>query len=70
MYVTPRELVCYPLENGPAALAELREIALRMERFLRLSADKHELAALLVPRYGDFRWSPSMRARVVELFGF
>jgi len=49
----------------------LREIALRLERFLSLSRDPHELCALLVPDYEGFYWSNSTtRAHGAEVFGF
>jgi hypothetical protein len=52
-------------------LAALREIALRLGRFLALSEDAHELAGLLVPHYDDFRWSnPAARAQGTAVYGF
>ena len=52
-------------------LAQVREVALRMDRFLSISNDKHELAALLVPDYSGYQWSnPSIREQGRELYGF
>ena len=52
-------------------LAALREIALRLGRFLALSHDPHELAGLLVPDFDDFRWSnPAARSQGAAVFGF
>ena len=52
-------------------LEALRQIALRLERFLALSADAHELAGLLVPNYDTFWWSnPVTRAHGTAVFGF
>lgn len=52
-------------------IAALREIALRLGRFLALSHDARELAGLLVPRYDDFRWSnPVARAQGATVYGF
>ncbi len=49
----------------------LREIALRLERFLGLSCDPHELSSLLVPDYESFYWSnPTTRANGATVFGF
>ena len=49
----------------------LREIALRLERFLSLSTDARELCGLIVPDYERFHWTnPTTRARGVEVFGF
>jgi hypothetical protein len=42
-------------------LAALREITLRLGRFLALSQDARELAGLLVPHYDDFRCSTLSR---------
>jgi hypothetical protein len=44
---------------------------MRLERFLRLSADARELCGLLCPDYEKFYWnSPVLRARGAEVFGF
>ena len=52
-------------------LVALREIALRLERFLSLSTDARELCGLIVPDYERFHWTnPVTRARGVEVFGF
>jgi hypothetical protein len=52
-------------------LAALREIALRLGRFLALSHDPRELAGLLVPDYDDFRWSnPATRTQGAAVYGF
>jgi hypothetical protein len=52
-------------------LGALREIALRLGRFLALSNDPRELAGLLVPDFDDFRWSnPAVRAQGAAVYGF
>jgi hypothetical protein len=52
-------------------LIALRQIAMRLERFLRLSGDARELCGLLCPDYEKFYWnSPVLRARGAEVFGF
>ncbi len=52
-------------------LAALRQIALRMERFLALSRDPEELAGLLVPNFESFWWnSPTARAHGAAVYGF
>lgn len=52
-------------------LAALRQIALRLERFLNLTSDAHELCGLIVPDYERFHWSNAVtRARGAEVFGF
>jgi hypothetical protein len=52
-------------------LAALRQIALRLERFLAVSSDPAELAGLLVPDYDAFWWNhPITRAYGTAVFGF
>jgi hypothetical protein len=68
-----RAVVVYELERAEIdrQIAALREIALRLERFLSLSADAHELCGLIVPDYERFHWTnPITRARGAEVFGF
>jgi hypothetical protein len=68
-----RAVVVYELERVEIdrQLAALREIALRLERFLALSSDARELCGLIVPDYERFHWTnPVTRARGAEVFGF
>ena len=68
-----RAVVVYELERAEIKrqLAALREIALRLERFLALSNDPAELCGLLVPDYERFHWTnPVTRARGAEIYGF
>jgi hypothetical protein len=68
-----RAVAVYELERAEVErqLVALRHIALRLERFLALSADPRELCGLLVPNYEDFRWANTVaRAHGVEVFGF
>ena len=52
-------------------LAALAQIAIRLERFLALSSDPHELAGLLVPNYDAFYWNnAATRANGAAVFGF
>lgn len=52
-------------------LEALRQIAIRLERFLALSADAEELAGLLVPNYDAFYWNnATTRANGAQVFGF
>lgn len=49
----------------------LRQIALRLQRFLSLSTDPKELAGLVCPNYESFYWSnPQTRADGEKVFGF
>jgi len=68
-----RAVVVYELtrEDVTRHLAALREIALRLGRFLALSDDPRELAGLLVPNYDAFFWTtPATRAAGVAAYGF
>ena len=68
-----RAVCVYELERAEVdrQLAALREIALRLERFLHLSSDARELCGLIVPDYERFHWSNAVtRARGAEVFGF
>lgn len=70
-YATPKKSAVYELENAADHLAALANIAQRLERFLRISADPHELAALVCPDYESFYWSsPVARANGLRTFGF
>src|SRR5512134_3760425 len=52
-------------------LIALRQIALRLGRFLSLSSDPHELAGLLVPDFEHVWWThPIARAHGRTVFGF
>jgi hypothetical protein len=68
-----RAVTVYELgrEEIDRQIIALRQIALRLERFLRLSRDPQELSNLLVPDYDGFYWSnPVTRAQGAEIFGF
>lgn len=68
-----RAVAVYELDRSEVdrQLIALREIALRLERFLRLSTDPRELCGLIVPDYERFHWSNAVtRARGAEVFGF
>ena len=68
-----RAVVVYELERAEIdrQLAALRQIALRLERFLRSPNDARELCGLIVPDYERFHWTnPTTRARGAEVFGF
>jgi hypothetical protein len=52
-------------------LIALRQIALRLGRFLSLSSDPHELAGLLVPDFEHFWWNhPIARSHGRSVYGF
>lgn len=52
-------------------LDALRQIAMRLGRFLALSNDPHELTGILVPNYDTFWWTnPTTRANGATVYGF
>lgn len=57
-YVTPIKSATYQLENVPEHRNALHKIALTVERFLALSDDPAEIAALVCPDLESFYWSP------------
>jgi len=70
-YATPKKVAVYALEDPRAPLLALQHIALRLERFLRLSRDPAELAGLLCPDFESFWWSsPEARALGRDVYGF
>lgn len=70
-YVTPKKIGVYVLQNGRQHLEALRQIFLRMERFLSVSKDPQELAGIVCPDYSTFWWSdPATRSTGMKVFGF
>jgi len=72
-YVSPKKLGVYRLEPEDArrALNQVRQIATRLHRFLSLSSDPLELAALLCPDPSDFRWNNQIAvSRRQEIYGY
>ena len=60
-----------PAEDIRRHLEALRQIAIRLGRFLALSSDPHELAALLVPDFDHHWWTnPITRAHGAAVYGF
>lgn len=58
-------------EDRQRHLAALRQIALRMHRFLSLSRDPKELAGIVCPNYESFYWSNAQtRADGEKVYGF
>jgi len=70
-YLTPSKHGVYEVENPTQHMRDLIEIARRVERFLSLSTDPAELAALVVPDYSSFFWNdPITRTHGRAVFGF
>ena len=68
-----RAIVVYEMSADDVRrhLTALRQIALRLGRFLSLSSDPHELAGLLVPDFERFWWNhPIARSHGHNLYGF
>lgn len=68
-----RAVVVYALgpDDVRRHLAALRQIAIRLERFLALSKDPQELAGLVCPDYDHFYWrNTAVRAMGQETYGF
>jgi hypothetical protein len=69
-YVTPKKAATYRLENPQEHLDALVNIARTIERFLGVSQDPHELAALLVPDVDSFYFNePATRQMAFEVWG-
>lgn len=70
-YVTPKKLAVYRLEDANEHLNALTQIALRLQKFLSVSNDKQELAAIVCPNFESFYWSsPTARAAGRQVYGF
>ena len=70
-YTSPKKIQVYKLENSADHINAVVQVAKRLERFLALSTDPHELVALMVPDYDSFYWNdPNTRALGKEVFGF
>jgi hypothetical protein len=70
-YVTDKKVGVYRLEDVASHLAAVAQIAMRMERLLRLSKDPHEIAGVIVPCYDSFYWNdPAVREAGRQLYGF
>jgi hypothetical protein len=68
-----RAVVVYEMsgEEIKRHLDALHQIAIRLGRFLALSSDAAELAALITPNYESFYWNnPATRANGAQVFGF
>lgn len=69
-YVTPAKIGVYRLDDAAAHLAAVANIAQRLGRFLAVSRDPMELAAMVVPDTDSFYVNdPITRALVRETFG-
>lgn len=68
-YVTPKKSAVYHLENVRQHVEALGTIALTIQRFLSISNDPHELAAIVCPDVDSFYFSdPLARQAAYELW--
>jgi hypothetical protein len=69
-YFTPSKRGVYLLQDADKRIADLINIAQRMERFLSVSDDPKFLASIVVPDVDSFYYSdPTTRGAVREVFG-
>lgn len=70
-YITDKKAATYHLENHRDHVNALVKIALTIQRFLSLSKDARELAALVVPDTDSFFYNdPVARQNAFEVYGF
>jgi hypothetical protein len=70
LYATPKKHASLADGDPEDVLAMVKAVANRMNRFLKLSADKHELAQIVPVIPDTFYWSdPGMKAERRKLFG-
>jgi len=70
-YCTPQKIGVYRLENAESYVADMANIAKRLEAFLSLSNDKARLLAAVCPNLDSFYFSdPTTRSMAKECFGF
>ena len=70
VYVTPKKIEIFRLENVRAHRAALMQIAATVEKFLSLSDDPDELMARVAPDLDSFYWgTPPMRQLAYEQWG-
>lgn len=69
-YVTPKKAALYKLENPTAHVAALTRMALSLQKFLSISSDPHELAAMLTVDTESFYLAdPRARQAAFDVFG-
>lgn len=69
-YTTPKKIASYRLENTQEHVKALHRIAMTVERFLALSDDPKEIAALVCPDLSSFYWgAPQARQAAYEQWG-
>jgi hypothetical protein len=70
MYVTPKRLEVYGLENVRRHREALRKIAMSVEKFLSLSDDPQYYVSITCPDLDSFYWNnPPSRQLAYEIWG-
>lgn len=70
-YCTPQRIGVYRLEDAASHVEAVRQVALRMERFLSLFTSAEDAASVLVPDFDSFYWGDSItREMGREVYGF
>ena len=73
MYATPKKHAVYTLEPEDAkqSLEEVRQIAMRLVRFMDQFETKEEMAKVIIPDYDSFYFNGAgFRAKAREVFGY
>lgn len=73
LYASPKKHAIYTLQPDEAkkSLEEIRQIAMRLERFLDKFETKEEVANAVIPDYDMFYFSgAAFRAKAKEIFGY
>ncbi len=69
-YATPKKIGVYPLDRVDDRFSEMVNIAMRLDKFLAISRDPEELAAMLIPDADHFFWnSPTAEMARREVYG-
>lgn len=69
-YATPSKLAVYRLNDPDRHFSAMNNVARRLQKFLSVSSDPMELAAIVTPRVDEFWWSDgAARAAALEIYG-
>ena len=67
-YVTPREVISHRVSDVKAHQDTVLKIVFGLEKFLSLSSDTKELAAILTPDTDDWRFNDGIREQCTEIW--
>ena len=57
------------LKNLSVYKNQLKKVAFRIQKFLFISNDKHELASLIYPNYDSWTWSDFLKKEAKKIWG-